>query len=417
MRKCLIVKLNLLIFLFNICFFSFFQKTYSEVINKKDSFYVWQKDWKSINLNDAVKNVKDFNLYYNSREFTNEKIQCTYPSQSLFCGKGKRIPVFRIYLSRFKKNFNNEKIFAQIILNEFNKEQKLYNSTELEELQLDIDCPESKLKNYLELIKCIREKLKPNIKLSCTILPCHLKYSILNDFAKFADYLILQVHGPDVIKNINNEMQLFNKKATIKALNSIKKLDFKYKIALPSYAYEALFDAKNKQFIRFSAEVPYKENKEILSRIVSFKIKDLVDCVNILKNEKSINFRGVIWFRLPVKGDRLNLDMETLQTIRNGKYPKIGILPYWEIDKKKCFNLYLKNQGLVSLKKVLVEMQWETTGSYDILNGYKNISNNKHTLIMPSSLTGIIPKPGEKILIAWFRTLNNQPPKIKVSLK
>ena len=289
---------------------------------------------------------------------------------------------------------------------------------EFSELQIDLDCPESKLKSYGEFLKSLKRGLPDTCMLSFTALPCHLKNRDFGDLAKFADYYVLQVHGLEVPKKLSDDVEILNIKTAKIAINNAEKIKRPYLLALPTYAYQLNFDRKTKKFLFLNAEKIPPKNKKIITKIIFPDFKDLLCLIRKQRKAELSSCKGIIWFRLPVEGDRYNLDMETLQTLQSGKIPKKQITAQWEENENGTLKLIIKNRGILDTGEVTISILLKNNnGVYDLFKGFSVSKNSSSVGVLPNSIHSKIPPPGKATPVGWFRANNSKNrPKIKITI-
>jgi hypothetical protein len=191
------------------------------------------------------------------------------------------------------------------------------------ELQVDFDCPESKLAGYRNWVAAIRQRIAPT-PLAITTLPSLLTAADFPDLVRQCDSYILQVHSmkrplsPDQIEPLCDADQ---SRAWVQQAAEI---GIPFRIALPTYAYVAEFDAKGK-CTRLAAEgsnlhpPPGGCSREI--RADSTAIATLVREWNA---QRPTGLIGLIWYRLPNDDDDLNWRWATLALVMQGRAPQAG---------------------------------------------------------------------------------------------
>lgn len=382
---------------------------------KKNGIYIWQRNWKNTELKKAVERDPDYDYFFLAGEFHKNKIIRIQPKDYFFSLPNRIVPVFRIHLDIFKKYINEPEKLSEIILNEFVNIAR--SCRKIDEVQLDLDCPESKLMNFGRLLKSLRKKLPIEYRLSFTSLPCHLNHPEFREIAKFADYYVLQVHGIEYPKHINEKVEILNLQVARAAIRNAERNRLDFKIALPTYAYQLNFDRKSGKFLFLNAEKIPPEKPNIISRIITPNFKDAVSIVKRFNNSKIKHCNGLIWFRLPVKGDRLNLDYETLSLLQDGSIPERKISAKWDKDETGTYKLFVKNHGILKKGELQINIDWENEkGIYDLFRGFKSANENNISK-MPVSIVGEIPPPGQSTPAGWFRINNQKIPNIEIKFK
>jgi hypothetical protein len=219
------------------------------------------------------------------------------------------------------------------------------------------------------------------------------------------------VHGLSVPQHLNDTAVLLNRKTADRAIRQAEALGHPYAIALPCYAYELNFDPETGQFSSLTAEGPARRGPVHKKRIAA----DPTDLVELVSGFQTLEHaQQMIWFRLPVSGDRLCLPRPTLGKIEAGKVPRIGIQCEAIPISPTTFELTLHNTNVIHATEAKLTLQWDTpAGSFDC---YQTVSTTA-TIPgkLPETLTVPIPPPGQSIKLGWFTSTT--PPVTTVKLK
>ena len=366
----------------------------------QNSFYVWQQLWSS-NVIEAV---------------VNEPATTMYPIATVVPPRGKS-KLVRIPWDTLRKTSHRFIPVIRVPLKAFNRadivEELVRIATELsgtEEIQLDLDCPESRLEEYARLIVEFRERV-PNRKVSITALPSQLNNRAFPELAATTDYYVLQVHGLNVPKNINETAELMNPRTAKKAISRAEALGHPYSIALPCYAYELNFDPASGAFLFLTAERPVRRQQTIKKRVAA-NPNDLIQLLEIFQQLK--HARDIIWFRLPVAGDRLCLPRPTLATIESGECPGNAVECTTRAISDRSIEIELRNQNTIHAQSAMLTLNWKNPrGSFDCHG--EAVATAGAPGMLPSEIRVPIPLPGQSTTIGWFET--STPPTITLSLK
>ena len=347
-------------------------------------FYIWQRDW-TPEVSETAMSCRR-SIYPLAAEFVRHnggiKVESVrIPGQ--ITSRHDLTLVYRIHSRLLGR------ITAKQLVREINKYQ-------VKNIQLDVDCPQSKLKLYGKLVTNLK-KLLPERHFSVTVLPCHLSEPDFRDLAGLVDYYVLQLHGIDVPKNINGDCRLIKREIAMPAIRRAKKLALPFKVALPSYAYRLNFVPGSGRFTGLNAErVPWPD-KNYKSRLTTIDFKLLHDILFYRPN------LSVIWFRLPMPGDSLNLDMSTLNQLENGKIPVPEVKIYCRHTADTRYELMVKTRAVFGGKYITVNLDWQhPAGEFDLYNGTVNRSNNQGFAVLPTKLEILLPGCGKELKAATF---------------
>ncbi len=380
--------------------------------NTNDTFYIWQRNWSETVSKAVLDEPASTRFYFLSREMNDGIAARTSPDWNSFKAlENSPIPVFRIHYSKnwLKKNPTTMEKVLQSEIESVQKEFATQN-IKLQEIQLDLDCPERLLDKYCEFLRKIKSS-QPDLKFSITALPCHLGRKSFYELASVADEYVLQIHGLDVPKNISEKAQIMNFKTASDAIDRAERLGRRFRVAIPSYGYEILFDAKNGKFARISAENIVSRTDNLRSK---FSVPDLKELCEIRKKAlKSPNCIGVIWFRLPVIGDRLCLDRTTISEIQNGQIPEpsIGAEINVSAEDKDLREIIVSNKGVIGVENAVLEISSDEDiyCDYGLYPTAKTLSEIHLPGLLPQKILFNVPEPGTNSKIAWIRGLRSNP--------
>jgi hypothetical protein len=256
------------------------------------------------------------------------------------------------------------------------------------EVQLDCDVPESKIAAYADFLKQLK-KQDANHTFSATLLPCHLRHPELKAVLDQLDYTVLQLHALEIPKSLPDEYRLFDSEVADKAVQAMKMFRKTFRIALPSYAYTIHY-TKDGRFRRMSAENEVPQRQDEIRKTAQ------PDWNEVLKFRKKHPALEVIWFRLPLKGDRLALEATNLLLLNQGKPPRKEIEAIFRHGRVYT-DVFWKNHGL--LGRTTHTMALGGTGETFLFNGAAAVGRSVPGIV-PASITGTPPPPGETLLVA-----------------
>jgi hypothetical protein len=189
------------------------------------------------------------------------------------------------------------------------------------EFQIDFDAGESQLDAYRSWLEALRSSLAP-IPVSFTALPSWLDHrGDFNRLARAADGFILQVHSLSLPVSPEALAPLCEPSAAMRAIRLAARAGVPFRVALPTYGYEAAFD-KSRRFLGVSADGSARIWPEgAVLRTVRADSTELANLVSNLKQQHPASLTGFIWYRLPVEGEKLNWPWPTLAAVMNGRPP------------------------------------------------------------------------------------------------
>jgi hypothetical protein len=269
----------------------------------------------------------------------------------------------------------------------------------VEGVQLDYDCPTSRLPDYAALLRLLRPRLG-KVALSVTALPTWLDSRAFAVLARETEYYVLQVHSLDKPTTVDAPVVLFDHRKLPARLARASKLRVPYFVALPTYGYQVAFD-RSGRFLGLGAEnAPALAN----AKTVMADPVELAQVVAELRAQTPAYCRGIVWFRLPVEGDTLNWSWPTLESVMDGKAP--STLPSVEVRRpgNNLFEVWITNSaGYGTGKDLVVRLRWgnATVQASDALGGFVETSRNAGSTALRGPCPG-----GEPAMAAWYRVVD-----------
>lgn len=206
---------------------------------------------------------------------------------------------------------------------------------ELAEVQVDLDCPTSRLPGFAALLTGLRRSL-PGQPLTFTALPAWLHAPAFAGLARAADGYVLQVHsfeisGPDH----RPPATLCDPRRARQAVEEAARLGVPFRVALPTYGYRLVLDARGHLLAAAAEGAPLEQAQAPPGggvRRLDANAKELAELVAGWQAERPRMLAGAVWYRLPVPGsDRLNWPPVTLAAVMAGHPPtsrlRLELLP------------------------------------------------------------------------------------------
>ena len=389
------------IFLASICADCF---AYDQVV------YIWQRNWNS-NIKEAVSSIQGMTGYFTvlcgDLKFKEGKpvlnsvnIKWDYLNQT----KTNVTIAFRIN-AQASKYFATDAInsLADSVSDLISKTIRPAPKNIIIGIQIDYDCPTSKLADYAKFIKLIKDKFR-GFQISFTALPAWLDSSDFPALAVSSDYYVLQVHSFKIPGTLEEALKPFSGVSVSSWIEKASLIGYPFYVSLPTYGYEVSFN-ENGKFLGLRAETPpinYRPGtKHAIVMTDPMKILAFMDEIYKKKPEHLLGF---CWFRLPLKTDEFNWSIDTLKMIMTRKSPKASLESETVSPNPGLYEIYVTNNGQTNLfKDIHFNVMWNKNVQivHDVISGYKEeeLSEGNGTMI-----TGMPPKSGDKRLVAWFRT-------------
>jgi hypothetical protein len=275
------------------------------------------------------------------------------------------------------------------------------------EVQLDYDCPESRLADYTNLVAGVRRRVG-TVPLTLTALPCWLEHREFADLARLVDGFVLQVHSLDPPVNPADGFVLCRPARAMAWARRASRIGVPFRIALPTYAYAAAF-APDGRLLGVSAEGPSPDwgRAARLTTLRSDPVA-LARLVHDLERARLDNLRGFLWYRLPVQGDRLNWKWRTLSAIAEGRVPKPRLHVQVVHDDSRLAEVFLVNDGEADAappQRVRVTWGNGDLAAGDGLNGFSLVRHGSRAarLERTEDIGRNNVSAGFRLKIAWLR--------------
>lgn len=192
------------------------------------------------------------------------------------------------------------------------------------ELQIDFDCATRHLAGYRLWLSALRAAVGET-PLVFTALPAWLDGDGFAGLAAAADGFVLQVHSLERPAGPDDPFTLCDPARARRWAERAAGFGKPFRVALPTYGYTLAFDRAG-QFLSLAAEGPRPRwPAETLIRTVRSEPAALAELARELTAKPPAFCTGLLWFRLPVAGDRLNWDAITLAAVLRGETPAVAL--------------------------------------------------------------------------------------------
>ncbi len=283
----------------------------------------------------------------------------------------------------------------------------------ISEIQIDFDAAESKLDGYRQWLNAVRKRIDP-VPLTITALPTWMNSQSFSSLVQATDGFVLQVHSLEPPEDINSDFTLCDpsrSKSWIERAAQLCGSEINFRVALPTYGYTVAFSSDG-EFTGLSAEGAYPNwpegtrTREVLSDPI-----ELAELVKDLTLDRPENMAGLIWYRMPVSGDRLNWPWPTLEAVMDGRVPNRSLTVKEEKPESGLFDIYLVNNGETSeVPDVKFSITWTDADllAFDLLRDFMITDQGPGTVTLqgPSTESALHPVrigPGESWMVSWLR--------------
>lgn len=276
------------------------------------------------------------------------------------------------------------------------------------EVQVDFDCATAHLEGYREWATALRKAIAP-VALAITVLPTWLSSPKFANLATAADGYVLQVHSLERPPNgLNAPLTLCDPAAARRWIDQAAALNRPFRVALPTYGYRVAYDAAG-SYLGLTAEGPERAwPPGTQFRTVSADPVAMAELVAELHRQPPPGLQGVLWYRLPVDGDRRNWPWPTLARVMRGEVPVAKFALSIRHPEPELAEIVLRNDGETDLSApTMISCRWRTGKRVagDGLRGYvaTNATAEETRFSRPAAVSSETLRPGEEWIVGWLR--------------
>lgn len=263
-------------------------------------------------------------------------------------------------------------------------------------LEIDHDSGSARLAGYSQFLQALRKQLPADIKLSITALPAWLDNPNLPELLEAVDSSVLQVHA------VSDPRQgLFDPvKAKSWAQRWSRASDKPFYLALPAYGVALLPDTGGAPLVESEAPLNHAgERRELLA-----DPQQLADLALQMREKPPAHLAGLIWFRLPLPGDRRAWSLTTLKAVAAGD----ALASQWQVQFVKREGLYdisLVNAGnLDQPLPARVQLTARGCDGADGIQGYRAQQTPQHLEFTRQASVRVA--AGGRRALGWARCLD-----------
>ncbi|UML95706.1 DUF3142 domain-containing protein [Shewanella xiamenensis] len=351
--------------------------------------YVWQRQWRDANQSALVESQNTFNgvriLALQAHPKPNgADIWFEVQVNHTWLQADPRPKVAVIRLDGQLTRLNNHEVIQKILALIQDWQAK---GTNLAGIEIDHDSASSKLAAYNAFLRELKSQLPHSLKLSITSLPAWMSSSEFPPLFDNIDELVLQIHSVS-----DPRLGLFDATQGWQWVEQLSRLaKVPYLIALPSYGSAVYSTAAG---YRVESEVPMQmpladtaSSQHIARHELMADPLVLQSFVKKLHTFADPKLKGMIWFRLPLEGDKRVWPLSTLIAVAQQQplAPQIELeilsqantgSAQHEAPESRLFQLVLVNKGNLAGKLPgklpgQLSLAAQACSGYDAQNGYQ----------------------------------------------
>jgi hypothetical protein len=176
-------------------------------------------------------------------------------------------------------------------------------------LEIDYDCPTSKLATYARFLTSLKAHLPATLSLSITALPTWMSGTGLDQLAAPLDELVLQVHAVD-----NPRRGLFDPaQAEAWARAFARRIPRPFRVALPAYDVRVTWQPDG-ALASVESEVPLLTGGAP-GQTLRAAPEAVLSFLDAMRRAAPDTLAGIVWFRLPTDSDRRAWSLATWRAV------------------------------------------------------------------------------------------------------
>lgn len=272
------------------------------------------------------------------------------------------------------------------------------------ELQLDFDCATANLRGYGRWLRAMRSSVEP-VPVTFTALPAWLDGRAFAELAGEAPAYVLQVHALQRPTRFDERFQLCDPVAARAAVARAGALGVPFRVALPTYAFMLAFDPAG-QLIGVRAEGPAREwPANARTQELWADATEMATLVATWTRECPPALQGLVWYRLPVVGDRFNWRWPTLAATMQGRTPRRHLRVISRRVEAGLTDIHLANEGELDISsRLAITVRWQGSRwvAADALSAFAAADVGSNHIRFQTEQRLRLPA-GEQLPVGWLR--------------
>jgi hypothetical protein len=180
-------------------------------------------------------------------------------------------------------------------------------------IEIDHDCADSRLSDYADLLRRLKPRLDPSLRLSITALPTWISSPLLSSVLECVDEAILQVHAVRA-----PTAELFDPSAAMRWVDGFAKITpVPFRVSLPNYGVRVSRVESERYLIESESPLLASGSSPLELVADPGAVSQFVRDLGRLTPRK---LSGIVWFRLPTVGDRRIWSRETWIAAIHGRF-------------------------------------------------------------------------------------------------
>ena len=290
------------------------------------------------------------------------------------------------------------------------------------EIQVDFDCPTSRLRGFAAWLRALRQSF-PDQTFRFTALPAWLWSRDFAPLAREAGGYILQLHWLEKPGSDGRPATtLCDPTRARAAVDRAARLGVPFRTALPTYGYRLVLDARGRLLAAAGEGAALEAARPPPGGSVRTLGADpaaLADLIHGWQDRHPAALQGVIWYRLPVPGDRLNWTARTLWAVAAGRRPQTRLtLQFTRNSADGPCELRLRNDGdadaplptSIAVHCATVPLAVDAVGGYELR---QNAGSAQELVFLARTPLQVEPRtlpPDASLEFGWVRLADDGSP-------
>ena len=275
----------------------------------------------------------------------------------------------------------------------------------LSEIQIDYDCPESKLGDYRYVLRSLRRAAAP-VPLTITTLPSWIQRRWnFRTLIEETDGYVVQLHSLVLPRSPDEQITMIEATSAKRWVEEAAEYGRPFRAALPTHGYTAAVDQRG-ELVGLLGDTPlFSWAPGVTVRTVRSDPSAMAGLIRDWSRDRPAELTGVIWFRLPVAGERLNWSWPTLRAVKAGRAPQAAVRLLQREPEPGLVEIDLLNAGEAATPwPATVRIRWRGGApiAADGLAVYRVVPVRAGEIRLEGSGSGLL-RPGERRPIAWVR--------------
>ena len=260
-------------------------------------------------------------------------------------------------------------------------------------IEIDHDCATAALADYAAWLQQLRALLPAGLELSITALPTWMASPDLDKVLAAVDASVLQVHAVE-----RPDAALFAVETALAWTRAYAALGRPFAVALPAYGVR-VGSMPDGQVHRVDAETDV-DTSGASGRELRADPQELGRYLKRITADAIPELQGLVWFRLPLPGDRRAWSATTLAAVVAGESGAPRFQVQASATAQGSFDLRLVNPGPWDGPAPIIDLPSDCRHG-DALGGYRLGDDGDHLQFQPAADAWL--RSGHSLLVGWTR--------------